>query len=203
MTAGWDLNLGDCLHPEKGLASVPEGSIDVTITDPPYGPQVDANYRRHAPGGGYVGLGVGDIDDQAAGAVAAEIGRVTRRWALVFCDVERAHTWRAGLTAAGMRYVRTGAWIKPDGCPQFTGDRPAVGFEAIVIAHAPGALRWNGGGHQAVWTCGVEKANRIHPTQKPLVLMETLVRLFTDRDDVVLDPFSGSATTGVAALRWL
>ncbi len=40
-----------------------------------------------------------------------------------------------------------------------------------------------------------------HPTQKPLVLREKLVRLFTDNGETILDPFAGSGTTGVAALR--
>jgi len=40
-----------------------------------------------------------------------------------------------------------------------------------------------------------------HQTQKPLALMELLVRLFSDRDELILDPFTGSGSTGVAALR--
>ncbi|MCU1281176.1 MAG: Modification methylase, partial [bacterium] len=40
-----------------------------------------------------------------------------------------------------------------------------------------------------------------HPTVKPLALMRWLVRLVTPRGGVVLDPFAGSGTTGVAALE--
>jgi len=40
-----------------------------------------------------------------------------------------------------------------------------------------------------------------HPSQKPLKLMRWLVRSYTDPGDHVLDPFCGSGTTGVAALR--
>lgn len=45
-----------------------------------------------------------------------------------------------------------------------------------------------------------EKVHGKHPTQKPLELLERIVRASTDEGDVVLDPFCGSATTGVAAL---
>jgi DNA modification methylase len=38
-------------------------------------------------------------------------------------------------------------------------------------------------------------------TEKPLPLMESLVRDFTDPGDLILDPFAGSGTTGVAAIR--
>ena len=40
-----------------------------------------------------------------------------------------------------------------------------------------------------------------HPTTKPIALMIELVSLFTDPGDLILDPFAGSGTTGIAALR--
>lgn len=45
------------------------------------------------------------------------------------------------------------------------------------------------------------KADRIHPTQKPVALMEYLVRTYTNEGDTVLDPCMGSGTTGVACIR--
>lgn len=44
-------------------------------------------------------------------------------------------------------------------------------------------------------------AGRLHPTQKPLDLVEYFVRTYTDAGQVVLDPFMGSGTTAVAAMR--
>ena len=40
---------------------------------------------------------------------------------------------------------------------------------------------------------------KIHPTQKPVPLLEHLIRLFTDVDDVVIDPVAGSGTTLLAS----
>jgi site-specific DNA-methyltransferase (adenine-specific) len=45
-----------------------------------------------------------------------------------------------------------------------------------------------------------EKKYGRHPTQKPLALMERVVLASTNKGDVILDPFNGSGTTGVAAL---
>lgn len=42
---------------------------------------------------------------------------------------------------------------------------------------------------------------RVHPTQKPVALLEWLIRTYTNEGDTVLDPVSGSATTAIAALR--
>lgn len=142
---------------------------------------------------------IGNIDDMLA-EVALEIARLTRRWALVFSDAESIHLWRGQLESAGMRYVRTGAWFKPDPMPQFSGDRPAVGFEPCTICHAQGPMRWNGGGSAATWTYGTVKKDRPdHPCPKPLGLMRELVYQFTDPDEVILDPFVGSGTTLIAA----
>lgn len=40
-----------------------------------------------------------------------------------------------------------------------------------------------------------------HPTQKPVRLMERLMQLVTQEDDLVIDPFMGSGSTGLAALN--
>ncbi len=46
-----------------------------------------------------------------------------------------------------------------------------------------------------------EKAHGRHPTQKPLSLLERVIEASTPEDSLVLDPFNGSGTTGVAALK--
>lgn len=42
---------------------------------------------------------------------------------------------------------------------------------------------------------------KIHPTQKPVVLLKRLIEIFTDEGDVVIDPVAGSGTTLIAALE--
>lgn len=62
--------------------------------------------------------------------------------------------------------------------------------------------KFNNNGHMVFncmdWTrdLGMEK---IHPTQKPIPLLQRLIELFTDPDDVVIDPFAGSGSTLIAA----
>jgi DNA modification methylase len=46
---------------------------------------------------------------------------------------------------------------------------------------------------------GKEKTN--HPTQKSLKLMEKIIKVHTNQDDIILDPFMGSGSTGVAAIK--
>lgn len=42
---------------------------------------------------------------------------------------------------------------------------------------------------------------KIHPTQKPVVLLERIIKIFTDERDVVIDPVAGSGTTLLAAMN--
>ena len=193
---------------------------DHFIADPPYSEHVhgavrSSVMRENDRGGRYgadvrrnVDLGFGSLTEELRYFLATEAARLTRRWVLVFSDTEGAHLWAEELEAAGLDYVRTGAWIKRGSTPQFSGDRPASGHESITICHPKGRKRWNGGGSHAVWDVPIvlnraraDKSERVHPTQKPLVLMAQLVEQFTDPGELILDAVAGSGTTGVAAKR--
>ena len=106
---------------------------------------------------------------------------------------------------AGLKRAQVGIWWKRGAAPAFSGLKPACGAEAIVIRHGESAMRWNGGGAHALFdhpiVTGSSRERLEHTTQKPISLMLELVELFTDPDDLVLDPFAGSCTTGVACLR--
>jgi len=48
---------------------------------------------------------------------------------------------------------------------------------------------------------GEEKQVGKHPTQKPLKLLERIILASTNKDNLILDPFTGSSTTGLAAIK--
>ena len=56
---------------------------------------------------------------------------------------------------------------------------------------------------RSVWAINtpkaIEKRFNKHPTQKPIDLLKRIVLSSTNKDDLVLDPFTGSSTTGLAA----
>lgn len=198
----WDLREGECL---AGLALLDEASVDVVITDPPYEAEAHTSQRLVARAGGKLEvepLTFPPITEEQRTESARQMARLARRWILVFCQVEGAMKWRAALEAAGAVYKRTCLWVKPDGKPQYSGDRPGIGYESIVACHAPGRSTWNGGGSHGVFIVNKGGDPRTgHQTQKPLALMALLVRLFSNRGELILDPFAGSGTTGVAAVR--
>ncbi len=171
------------------------GQVDSIITDPPYGARTHEGATTLKSG---VPTPLVDFDYMPEERFVEFCGHavaLAKRWVVLSCE------WRyvAALERAGLPLVRFGIWLKQDSAPQFTGDRPGVGWEAVAILHREGKKRWNGGGHRAVWVCSVERGE--HPTQKPLPLLMDWVKKFTEEGETVLDPFMGSGTTGVACLK--
>ena len=44
--------------------------------------------------------------------------------------------------------------------------------------------------------------NELHPNQKPVIAVAPLIEAYSNRDEIVLDPFAGSGTTGLAARKY-
>lgn len=203
------LYLGDCLEIMPELQKV-----DAVITDPPFEAEAHTQQRR-ALGRGQEH---GRRDIKSAALPFAAIGGKQRLeasrlfaagctgWALVFCQAEAVAAWRESLELGGAKWRRSMVWIKPDGMPQFSGDRPGMGYESIAAAWCgEGGSKWSGGGKHGVFTFPKHDAGQghggvsnEHPTTKPQRLMRELVSLFTDEGAIVLDPFMGSGSTGVA-----
>ena len=187
---------GDC---REVLPTLPK--VDAVITDPPYGDE--ATHKNHlarvtlrdgTPAGQE--LGFDGISKEEAVRLAVEWVDAAARWVVFTCEWKYAHA----LDDAGV-LVRLGIWRKPDGAPQFTGDRPGTGWEAVAICHRNGKKRWNGGGKHGFWSFPKGQNDSGHPTGKPIGLFASFVSDFTDSGETVLDPFMGSGTTGVACMN--
>jgi len=184
---------GDCRAIIGALAPV-----DHVMTDPPYSGDTHAGARTGSVQQNGVLVDFPSID---AGTLTRTLELVRlKRWAILTCDWQHVLPLKER-PPVGWRFVRHGAWIKRNGTPQFSGDRPAQGWEAVAILHGgvSGRMRWNGGGLPAVWMHN--KLASDHPTGKPESLLREWITQFTDPEDLILDPFMGSGTTLVAAKR--
>jgi len=205
------LYLGDCLEILPTLEKV-----DAVITDPPYEKEAHTKNRRTLSVGGVShrevineALPFDEIDDQDRRFVSNLCQQITSGWGLYFCQAEAVYLWREALQDNGAKWRRSMVWIKPDGMPQFTGDRPGMGYESIAtVWHGEGKSAWNGGGKHGVYRFtkhdpdnGHGGGRNGHPTQKPQDLMSQLVTDFTDKNQLVLDPFMGSGSAGVACMN--
>lgn len=175
--------------------------VDHVITDPPYAAETHEGARTDGPQGEGTAILIDfasftETDIRNAFTLAAPL---VRRWAVSFMDWRHVAAMEK-CPPAGLRFVRFGIWYKPNGAPQFTGDRPSTGWEALAFMHRDECrLSWNGGGRHGVFI--EPKVNTEHPTGKPVTLVSQLIELFTDPGETILDPFMGSGTTLVAAKK--
>jgi modification methylase len=75
---------------------------------------------------------------------------------------------------------------------------PSLAARVLSVISSENHQRW----FQQVWTDVTGASTRDHPAPYPLELAERLVRMFSFVGDTVLDPFMGTATTSLAAMRW-
>lgn len=184
--------LGDCLELIEQLETP-----DVVITDPPYG----ANTHKQAK------------TNRGSHAVKAitEFGSITydelsevlalsnpRRWMILTTEFRHAAAME-DQPPKGFELLRIGVWLKScGGTPQISGDRPAMGWEAIAYLHnATEPKRWNAGGKHGNYYLPTVRDE--HQSSKPLSMYRSFIERFTDLGDLVLDPFMGSGTTLRAA----
>lgn len=180
---------GDCLELMKKL---PDKSIDLVLTDPPYN-DITHNGARLSTLKKF-----GDIPFNQLTSLdyISELLRLSKSWIIVFCPIE----WLGLIQKKYIdKYVRGCIWDRINNSPQISGDRPAQGGEGIALLHCGGRKKWNGGGKAGIFRHSVERGKKQHPTQKPIKLLTELIFLFSSNGQIILDPFAGSGTTLVAA----
>ena len=210
----WELHLGDCI---EGMRAMADKSVDHVICDPPYEKEAHAQGRRLSRSWQEQKADVHHIvehqityrpiTDAERVACAEQYARLAKRWIIVFCQSEAAILWRDALVEAGALYKRFGVYWKLDAQPQYSGDGPGVGWEAVVICHGlpkKGRTAWNAGGKCARWDAAADARfgqKLAVDGQKPLSLMRQLVSDFTNPGELILDSHAGSGTTGAACIE--
>lgn len=184
------------------------GRVDHVIGDPPYEASLHAAKANVSALRTDTGPELKAIDfapiDEIRERVVDLVAANCDGWFIAFCTIEGVAKWADAINASPLKYKRACIWIKPDSTPQLNGQGPAQGAECFVVAWGgAGHAKWNAGGKRGVYTHLVNNAERtgLHPTEKPRRLMSEIIADFTAPGELVCDPFMGSGTTGVAAVR--
>lgn len=185
-----DLYNNDCM---KILPTLSNKSVDLVVTDIPY----DEVNRKH---GSLRKLdkGKADIITFDLDMFVSELARVTKGSIYIFCGIEQVSNIRKVLVQNKMS-TRLCIWEKTNPSPM-NGDKIWLsGIECCVFGRFSNAT-FNEHCKNTVfrYPCG---RNKLHPTQKPLELIEKLVLASSNEGDTVLDPCMGSGTTGVACKK--
>ena len=188
---------GGCREALKDFA---DEEVELVITDPPYTERVHKNSRMKGMGkpDENVGKQFASITDEELTEIMAELGRISHGWVVANMDYRHAVGYDVS-PPPGLVMKRVGVWMKKNPMPQFTGDRPAQGWEAIAYMHRDDRKSvWNGGGHAGNFYMPASSGLG-HPTSKPIAMLEQFVNWFSEPGDLILDPFAGSGSTLRAA----
>jgi site-specific DNA-methyltransferase (adenine-specific) len=209
----YEIHQGDCL---KVLGQLADDSINAIITDPPYSSGGQTSSSRTAmPSKKYVNSGVqvirpdffGDNKDQRSFFYwctlwLSECFRIAKEGSPIclFTDWRQLPITTDAIQAAGFIWRGIVAWNKTEAVrPQkgrfrnqceyivwgSKGDMPITRNVKVI----PGA-----------YTFPVKQDDKFHLTGKPTELMESIVKI-AEPNSTILDPFMGSGTTGVAAIK--
>lgn len=187
MTTNYTLMRGDCLDLMRDL---PDASVDLVLTDLPY----DV-VNRSSNGLRNLDKGAADVLTFDLDAALSEATRVCSGSVYLFCATEQVSVIRSFLANSGFT-TRLGIWEKTNPSPMNGQHLWLSSIECCVFGKRAGAP-FNEHCQSSVWRNPTARG-KLHPTMKPLALMERLVLASSNKGDRVLDFTMGSGTTGVA-----
>ena len=219
--------IGDCI---AEMAKLPAESVDLVFADPPYNLQLQGDLKRpddsrvDAVDDAWDKFSSFSAYDDFTRAWLIACRRVMKPNATLWVIGSYHNIFRVGamLQDAGFWILNDVVWRKSNPMPNFRGRRFTNAHETLIwAAREPGGRGYTfnyealKAGNDDVqvrsdWTIALctgeerlKDANgkKLHSTQKPEALLARVILASSRPDDVVLDPFCGSGTTGAVAKR--
>lgn len=211
------------------LAQLPANSIDMIFADPPYnlsngGFTVHAGRMVSVHKGDWDKSRGFEDDYEFHYKWLEACKRVLKPQGTLWVSGTYHSIYQCGhaLQSLGYHILNDIAWFKPNAAPNLSCRFFTASHETIIWARKDkkakhtfnydlmkegewpeDALKKPNLQMRSVWSMGTPKPSEKkfgkHPTQKPLDLLKRIVLASTNKNDVILDPFTGSSTTGIAA----
>jgi modification methylase len=222
-----EILIGDCI---EELRKLPDASVDLVFADPPYNLQlegalarpdqsvvdaVDDDWDKFASFADY---------DSFTRAWLSEVRRIMKKDATIFVIGSYHNIFRVGtiLQDLGFWILNDIVWRKANPMPNFRGRRFTNAHETMIWASRSAEAKSYTFNYDALkagnedcqvrsdWYMPIctggerlkdDKGRKTHPTQKPEALLARVLLSASNPNDLVLDPFFGSGTTGAVARR--
>lgn len=205
----------DCI---EVMTSIEENSVDLILTDPPYNlgnfmRDRDTNLKKMRDNF-FGSAGWDDLSfeewEESMDSFFEESVRVLKHGGsmIVFMAIIKVESIIKIAERYGLYYKTTGIWHKLNPMPRNMNLHFVNSTETwIYFTYKKKTGTFNNDGkmiHDFIETAVASNGERRfgkHPTQKPVKLMEFFVNVLSNENDTILDPFMGSGSTGVAAIK--
>jgi modification methylase len=224
---GTQILVGDCV---AAMARLPAESVDLVFADPPYNLQLQGDLKRpddshvDAVNDDWDKFSSFAAYDDFTRAWLLACRRVMKPAATLWVIGSYHNIFRVGaiLQDLGFWILNDVVWRKSNPMPNFRGRRFTNAHETLIWASRDENARGYTFNYEALkagnedvqvrsdWTLplctGEERlkdndGKKVHPTQKPEALLARVMLSSSRLDDLVLDPFCGTGTTGAVAKR--
>lgn len=202
----------DCVQGIGGLIS--DGVfVDLVVADPPYVISRQSNFhtmkdRKNAR----TGTSFGEWDEEFDNAPWIEKTFDILRDGgslIMFNDFKKISDVIAIASKAGFEFKDVIVWEKTNPMPRNRDRRYVPSLELMLWFVKKKKARWvfnrqDNSLQSPVMRYASESGGafkRYHPTQKPVKLIEEIIRIHSNEGDLVLDPFMGSGTTAISAIN--
>jgi len=176
-----------------GIKRIENNTIDLVVTDPPYGMDFQSNFRKEK----HKSI-QNDTDLAWLGGWVKELKRVCKQEAhlYIFCSWHHIDKFKQEVGAL-FNVKNILIWEKNNtGMGDLEGDY-APKYEMILFC-SNGQKKLKGGRDSNILKAK-RTGNVNHPTQKPTELISYLIEKSSNKGDLVLDTFAGSCTTAIAS----
>lgn len=209
-----------CAPTSSLLDTIDDGQASMILTDPPYNIGTFMRGRHNPPN--MRGMRNNSIQNQSWDTMTPgewerlidhtlrDCSRILRDGGtlIMFTTIRNAPTIIRLGQEHDLYYKTVGTWHKTRPMPVNMRIQLIPSCEQwVVMTRLPSrrhhTFHPNGPEHDFIQSDGptpTETRYGRHPTQKPVSILQHMIRLFTDPDDLVVDPFQGSGSTGVASL---
>ena len=194
------------------LPRIEKNSVGLVLIDPPYEVSRDTNFQSGEATGRdtdrfRVSMDFGEWDQGFTGLdkVVKECYRVLKPGGTMICfyDLWKITTLKDYFDKAGFKQIRFIEWVKTNPVPINSKVNYLTNAREIAVVGVKGGKpTFHSEYDNGIYRYPIcHDKGRFHPTQKPLALFEELVRKHSNEGDLVLDCFSGAATTALACMN--
>lgn len=194
------------------LSTIEDNSVSLVLIDPPYNISRETNFKNGKPKGTSVdrfinmSMDFGNWDNNEflnLDLVIEECYRVLKSSGTIICfyDLWKISYLKSFYEKANFKQIRFIEWLKTNPVPVNSKINYLTNAREVAVVGVKGSKPiFNSEYDNGLYNFPIcHDKDRFHPTQKPIVLLEEIIKKHSNENDLILDCFSGSGSTAVAS----